>query len=107
MLLAGVVAFGAQAEDFEGNLYIQDATIARGQTAVLSVQVDNNIPFRGFQFDFYLPEGVTLVGYEMNSERWPEGSSEIGDIGTTEDGTGYRFAMTPKDNVYFTGRYFA
>jgi len=103
MLLAGVVAFGAQAEDFEGNLYIQDATIARGQTTTLSVQVDNNIPFRGFQFDFYLPEGVTLVGYEMNSERWPEGSTEIGDIGKTEDGTGYRFAMTPKDNVYFTG----
>ena len=77
-MLAGIVAFGAQAEDFTGSIYINDATIAPGGKATLSVQLENNIDVAGFQFDMKLPEGISYSNWGLSEERLPSGA-------TTED----------------------
>ena len=77
-VLAGIVAFGAQAEDFTGSIYINDATIAPGGKATLSVQLENNIDVAGFQFDMKLPEGIRYSNWGLSEGRLPSGA-------TTED----------------------
>lgn len=74
-LLVGVIAFGAQAEDFTGSLYIEDATVAPGGTATLSLQLTNNIPIASFQFEMTLPEGITVTDAALSEDRLPEGST--------------------------------
>lgn len=78
LVLAGIVAFGAQAEDFTGSIYIKDATIAPGGKTTLSVQLENNIDVSGFQFDMKLPEGISYSNWGLSEERLPSGA-------TTED----------------------
>ena len=78
LVLAGMVAFGAQAEEnevFTGSLYIEDATIAPGETTTLSVQLNNNIPINGFQFKMTLPEGISYTSWGLSEERLPSGAT--------------------------------
>ena len=75
LVLAGMVAFGAQAEGFTGSLYIEDATIAPGETTTLSVQLNNNIPINGFQFKMTLPEGISYTSWGLSEERLPSGAT--------------------------------
>lgn len=73
LVLAGLIAFGAQAEEFTGGIYIKNATIAPGGTVRLSVQMENNIPVRGFHLTMTLPEGVTVVDCSLSEDRLPDG----------------------------------
>lgn len=75
LVLAGMVAFGAQAEDFSGSLFIKDATIAPGGTATLSVQLTNNIDINGFQFKMTLPTGISYTSWSLSEERLPSGAT--------------------------------
>lgn len=75
LILSGVLAFSASAEDFGGNLYIEDATIAPGETAVLSIQLDNNIDVSGFQFQMILPTGIAYQSWSVSEDRLPMGAS--------------------------------
>ncbi len=102
LVLAGLFAFGAHAETFEGDLTIGDAVIAPGGTATLSVQVENNIPVRGFQFTMYLPEGVTVTECTMNEDRFPAGKTTMGEYGIQKDG-GYVFPYTIYQTATFSG----
>ncbi len=101
LVLAGLFAFGAHAETFEGGLTIGDAVIAPGGTATLSVQVENNIPVRGFELKMFLPEGVTVTGCTMNEDRFPEGNIALGGF-KLEDG-GYKVAYAIQEKVTFLG----
>lgn len=49
----------AQSGD-ENTIYFEDATVARGQHAVLSLMLDNVAEITGFQFALQLPEGITI-----------------------------------------------
>lgn len=71
IVLAGMIAFGAQADGFTGSLYIEDATINPGGTATLSVQLNNNIKITGFQFKMELPEGISFSSFALGEERLP------------------------------------
>lgn len=42
-------------------IYVEPMTVAKGTQATLSFQMKNNTDIRSFQFDLYLPEGVTAV----------------------------------------------
>lgn len=42
-------------------IYIESTTVNIGEQKVLSICMKNTIPIRGFQFDLYLPDGVTAV----------------------------------------------
>ena len=75
IVLAGMIAFGAQAEDFSGSLYIEDATITPGGTVTLSVQMESNIDICGFQFKVKLPDGISYVNWDISAERLPEGTT--------------------------------
>ena len=75
LILSGVMAFSASAEDFGGNLYVEDATIAPGETAVLSIQLDNNIDVSGFQFQMILPTGIAYKSWSISEDRLPVGAS--------------------------------
>ena len=60
----------------EDKIYVPDFSITAEETKEVSVQLDNTIPYVAFQFDLYLPEGITLTGYEVNGSRVPE-STEV------------------------------
>lgn len=75
LVLAGIVAFGAQAEDFTGSIYINDATIAPGGKATLSVQLENSEGVAGFQFDMKLPDGINYINWGLSEERLPSGAT--------------------------------
>ena len=75
LVLSSIIAFGVQAEDFTGSIYIKDATIAPGGTATLSVQLENNIDVAGFQFDMKLPEGISYSSWGLSEERLPSGAT--------------------------------
>ena len=75
IVLAGMIAFGAQADDFTGSLYIEDATIIPGGTVTLSVQMESNLDICGFQFKVKLPEGISYVNWDISAERLPEGTT--------------------------------
>ena len=80
IVLAGMIAFGAQADDFTGSLFIKDATITPGGTATLSIQLTNNVEVSGFQFDMTLPEGVSYRSWNISEERLPSGATTADQI---------------------------
>ena len=75
MILSGILTFSANAEDFGGKLYVEDATIAPGGTAVLSVQLDGNSDVSGFQFQMNLPVGIAYQSWSMSEGCLPMGAS--------------------------------
>ena len=52
-----VVALWAAATD---RLYIEDFSIAPGETRLVSILLDNEAVYTAFQTDLYLPEGLTV-----------------------------------------------
>lgn len=42
-------------------IYIASSTVNAGETATLSICMKNTVNIRGFQFDLYLPAGVTVA----------------------------------------------
>ena len=60
------------AEATSDKLSISDFTIASGDTKQLQIELTNEAAYIGFQFDLFLPEGITLTGYSVNSARVPE-----------------------------------
>ena len=75
LVLSSTVALNANAADFGGRLYVDDATISPGETAVLSIQLDNMIDVSGFQFQMVLPTGIAYQDWTISEERLPAGAS--------------------------------
>ncbi len=75
LMLSGILAFGANAADFGGKLYVEDATIEPGETAVLSIQLENDIEVSGFQLQLLLPSGIAFSSWSINPDRLPAGAS--------------------------------
>ena len=75
LMLSGVMAFSASAADFGGKLYVEDATIVPGETAVLSIQLDNSIDVSGFQLQMLLPTGIAYQSWAVSEDRLPVGAS--------------------------------
>ena len=75
LVLAGLVAVGAQAENFAGSVYIEDAVIAPGGKATLSVQLENNVDVAGFQLTMKLPEGIRFSSWGLSENRLPSGAT--------------------------------
>ncbi len=55
-VLAVLVALSAAADRF----YIEDFTIAPGETQTVSIMLDNEASYTAFQFNIYMPEGLTV-----------------------------------------------
>ena len=102
LLLVCLISFGAQAANFEGRLFVKDATIAPGGIATLSVQLENNIDIRGFNFSFVLPEGITVKDNALSEDRSPAGASIVGELTRKEDGS-YFWPLAFFNNISFSG----
>ena len=84
VLLMAVVNYIAA----DNRVSIIDFSISAGETKDVDVLLDNEISYVAFQFDLYLPEGITLAGFEVNRDRVPE-STDVS-MAKQEDGS-YRF----------------
>lgn len=51
---------------------ISNFVISAGETIELSITLDNEVAYAAFQFDLYLPEGLTVSDYSTDQARIPE-----------------------------------
>ena len=110
--MAKVSANTAQATDIETSdniIYVEPATVDAGTTATLSICMKNSAAIRGFQFDMYLPEGVTAKKNNkgrylcsFNQDRLPEDDEHTLTLGGQEDGS-IRFLCGSQYEETFTG----
>ena len=57
------------------NVTISDFRITRGETKEVNILLENDVAYVGFQFDLYLPEGITVASYSSDDSRIPASSS--------------------------------
>lgn len=72
----------------EDNIAVKDFSISAGESKTVSIDLESEVAYAGFQFDVYLPEGITIKEYSANKDRVPESTSL--EMTTREDGC-YRF----------------
>lgn len=56
----------------EDKMTISDFVISAGETKELSITLENEVTYAAFQFDLYLPEGLTVSEYSKDETRIPE-----------------------------------
>ena len=90
-------------------IYIEKQDLHPGTTATLSFQMKNNAAIRGFQFDMYLPEGISVVKNsngrimaELNPQRLPDDDVHTLTIQEQADG-GIRFLCSSLYDNKFDG----
>lgn len=81
------------ASENENTLYINETKVFAGDEITLSVKMKNTVPIRGFQFNLYLPGGVTIAKnskdrfmVSLNEERMAEDDEHT--ISTSEQDDG-------------------
>lgn len=94
---------------FDNVLYITPFVVKPGEQIDLSVKMKNTAEIRGFQFDLYLPEGMTVVKSgkgriqgSLNSERLPEDDEHDLTFSEQADGA-IRFLCSSQYEETFTG----
>ncbi len=75
-------------------VYIDNTEVLSGTDNTLSIKMKNNIPMEGFEFDLYLPDGITVAvdndGFPevyLSSERTNERKTNSFDAAFQEDGS--------------------
>jgi hypothetical protein len=78
----------------EDKVTIKDFSISPGETKTVSIELESDVVYAGFQFDLYLPEGITISEYSADNVRIPESTS----LTMTEQVDGsYRFLAAAMD----------
>ena len=72
----------------EDQITISDFNLYPGDTKEVSVVLTNQETYVGFQFDLYLPDGITVESFTANSNRLPDGTTP--QMAQQSDGS-YRF----------------
>ena len=88
----------------EDKVTINNFTISAGETKTMSITLEGEVIYAGFQFDMYLPDGIAMDEYNADDTMIPEGTSLT--MTNLEDG-GYRFlaaAMSLEDFKGSSGR---
>jgi len=90
-------------------IYMEPLEVTRGTEAVLSLLMKNTAGIRGFQFDMYLPQGVTVMKdhnnrfvCSLNSGRTPDGDQHTLTLSEQPDGA-IRFLCGSQYDEVFTG----
>ena len=78
----------------EDKVTIKDFSISAGETKDVSITLDNDVTYAAFQFDLYLPEGISVTEYNADKNRVPEGTTL--EMNKLEDGS-YRFIAAAMD----------
>ena len=74
-MLMCIMTFGANAADIGGRMHVDDVALSPGQTAVVSIQLDNDIDVSGFQLQMLLPAGIAFQSWAISEERLPAGAT--------------------------------
>ena len=114
-LMLGLMTAGtatAQVTDLKESdniIYVEEATLGVGKTATLSICMKNSAAIRGFQFDMYLPNGVTAKKNNkgrylssFNQSRLPEDDEHTLTLAAQDDGC-IRFLCGSQYDETFTG----
>ena len=90
-------------------IYISPFTVSAGTQTTLSFKMKNTVAIRGFQFDLYLPEGMTAVKSAMgriqgalSAGRLPDEDEHDLTFSEQDDGA-IRFLCSSQYNETFTG----
>ena len=84
----------------EDKVTITDFGISAGETKSFSVSLDNDANYASFQFDLYLPEGMTVEAYSADRNRLPESTTLS--MSKQDDGS-YRFIAVATKAMPLTG----
>jgi len=109
LFAAALMMLGVHNANATAIIYVEDLEVSAGMQATLSFQMENTVPIRGFQFDLYLPEGITVVKNAkgriqgaLNSNRLPEDDEHTLTIQEQGDGA-IRFLCGSLYDETFTG----
>lgn len=90
-------------------VYIESTEVKTGSQMTLSIKMKNETPIRGFQFDLYLPDGVTVaknakdrIMASLSAGRLPEDDEHSLTTGELTDGA-IRFLCSSLYDENFTG----
>ena len=64
-----VINRARQYADSSNSLFIENFTIAEGETRQIAIMLNNNVAFSAFQADIYLPEGLELVEATLSDRK--------------------------------------
>ena len=94
----------------ENTIYLEPHDIRTGSQSTLSFKMKNNVPIRGFQFDLYMPEGLTTatssngkVLASLDATRLPEGDEHQLTISIQDDGAIRFLCNSQYDENFATG----
>jgi hypothetical protein len=59
----------------EDKVSINDFIISAGETKEIDITLDNDAAYVAFQFDLYLPDGITVENYSASSDRIPKNTT--------------------------------
>lgn len=76
----------------EDKVTIKGFSILAGETKTLSIELENEVSYAGFQFDLYLPEGITVTKWSKDENRIPESTTLS--FSEQKDGS-FRFMAVP------------
>lgn len=90
-------------------IYIEPFAVAPGAQTAISIKMKNTAAIRGFQFDLYLPEGMTVIKSAkgriqgaLNANRLPEDDEHDLTFSQQQDGA-IRFLCSSQYDETFTG----
>lgn len=84
----------------EEKVTISDFKISAGETKEVSIALSNDVTYVAFQFDLYLPEGITVESYSADRSRVPESTTL--EMSKQPDGS-YRFLSAAMGGEPMTG----
>ena len=84
----------------EDKVTISDFKISAGETKEVSIALNNDVAYVAFQFDLYLPEGITVESFSADHSRLPESTTL--DMSQQPDGS-YRFLSAAMGGEPMTG----
>ena len=91
--------------DAENVIYVENVSGSKNSQVELSVRMRNASDIRGFQFDLYLPEGVTIANNakaSLSSDRLAAGDAHTLMVNEVSDGA-VRFLCSSMNDENFTG----
>ncbi|MBR5715100.1 MAG: Ig-like domain-containing protein [Bacteroidales bacterium] len=87
---------------YDNIIFIEGTEAAAGQQVTLSLKMNNTINVTGFQFEIFLPEGITFASIEINKDRAtsdPSGPHNISAV-AKPDGSVQVLCYSMKNNPF-------
>jgi hypothetical protein len=100
MMIAAIVLVICNIVKAEDIVTISDFRISVGETKEVSISLENETEYVAFQFDIYLPEGITVESFSADRNRMPESTTL--DMYQQMDGA-YRFISAAVGGKPMTG----